>query len=213
MHQFLLDFLFPRTSLTGQEGEWITAYERSQLKSFPVVLTGDALKQRGVRALDRIYAASSYAALPLLRKAVHTFKYGRVPDLAEDLAALMIDSAPIVSALDAPVLCPVPLHWTRQAQRGFNQAELLAQEIAKVLPVPVRSLLKRRRPTGHQAWRSREERLSALQDAFRISVSEMPRFVILIDDLSTTGATLEACARELKRAGAKRVEGWVVAQG
>ncbi len=111
------------------------------------------------------------------------------------------------------VLCPVPLHWSRKFQRGFNQAELLAKKVATSRGVTMKNLLKRVRPTGLQAWRKRAERFEAMQDTFRPAQSSVPEHVILIDDLSTTGATLDACAKALKEAGAKRVEGWVVAHG
>ncbi len=213
MLHLLLDFFFPKRSLLNIEGEWITREERAILRSCPVVLTGGTLTERGIRSLDRIVAASRYSATPLLRKAIHTFKYRKVFDLARDLSALMLQVVPKLDAYPEPVLCPVPLHWTRRFERGFNQAELLAIELSQVLDYPVKNLLARVRPTGHQAWRLREDRRNALKDAFRFEGSFVPDFVILIDDLSTTGATLEACARELKIAGVKRVEGWVVAQG
>lgn len=213
MLHFLLDFFFPKRSLLNIEGEWITRDERAMLRSYPVILTGGALTERGIRSLDRIVAASRYSSTPLLRKAIHSFKYRKVFDLARDLSALMLQAVPKLDLHPEPVLCPVPLHWTRRFERGFNQAELLAIELSQVLDYPVKNLLTRVRPTGHQAWRLRNDRQKALNGAFQFEGSFVPEFVILIDDLSTTGATLETCARELKIAGVKRVEGWVVAQG
>ncbi|MBI3332180.1 ComF family protein [Candidatus Peregrinibacteria bacterium] len=213
MMSFLLDFFFPRRSLLGEEGEWITDTERSLLKASPVVLEGSALKDLGIRSLDRIVAAARYGSSPLLKKAIHTFKYKRIPGLYEDLGRMITHVAPAIDRGDVPVLCPIPLHWTRKFQRGFNQSELLAEVVARERGYPVRSLLRRTRPTGHQAWRNRVERKSALKDAFVASAADVPAFVILIDDLSTTGATLEECAKALRNVGVKRIEGWVVAQG
>ena len=212
MFQHLLDFFFPRASLQGAEGEWITAQECRDLAVFPIVQTREDLRRRNIHGIDRLVAATDYES-ELLKKAIHTLKYGRVPALADQLGAMITRAAPSINLLEQAVLCPVPLHWTRKFSRGFNQAELLAKAVSKERGFPVRNLLRRIRPTGHQAWRKREARWEALWGAFRVRGKDMPSFVILIDDLSTTGATLEECAGELKGAGVKRVEGWVVALG
>ena len=76
------------------------------------------------------------------------------------------------------------------------------------------NLLKRVRDTGHQAWRSREERLCSMLNAFTVRRGvTVPSHVILIDDIATTGATLDACAKALKSSGVQTVDAWVVARG
>ncbi|MDD5026799.1 MAG: hypothetical protein PHH13_05530 [Candidatus Peribacteraceae bacterium] len=211
MFDLFLDFLFPRRSLTGKDGQWITAAERSRLASFPVIEREETLRKRGLKFLDTLRAASEYKDCLLLKKAIQTFKYGRVRSLAGDLAALIDTVAP---PLKDAVLCPVPLHWTRLVIRGFNQSQLLADAVSAQRHLPVQKLLKRVRSTGHQALRpGRSERFIAIEGAFRCTAKDIPANVILIDDLSTTGATLDACAKVLKKAGAKRVEAWVVAHG
>lgn len=211
MFTMLLDLLFPKRSLGGEEGEWITAEERRRLKSFPVILEKERLRLLGIPHLDRIIAGAAYGEVSMLRKAIHTFKYGRVRELAPELARLMLLAAPPMPT-DA-VLCPVPLHWMRRFERGFNQAELLAEIIVREHGGRILSLLRRPRPTGHQAWRSKEERRGAMDNAFVCTMSVAPRHVILVDDLATSGATLSACAKTLKAAGAERVDAWVVAMG
>ncbi len=211
MWESLLDLVFPRTSLTGRRGEFITQEERRLLASHPVVEEAAALRARGLQSLDRVVAGSTYRGCPLLRKAIHTFKYRRIPWLQEDLARLIVQAAASPVPEPSPVLCPVPLHWTRQFERGFNQSILLAERVGKELGLSVAPLLRRVRPTGHQAWRGRGERFDAVRNAFRCTASHAPRHIVLIDDLSTTGATLEMCAKVLKSAGAEFVEGWVVA--
>lgn len=214
----------------GSEGAWITEEELRLLVAAPVIEEREVLRRRGLHSLDRLVAASTYRQCPLLRKAIHTFKYRRIPALAEALAGLLPRDLPS----DA-VLCPVPLHWTRRFSRGFNQSALLAEAIVNrsrdtSLRLPgangrqvclpsgergrgriVQNLLKRVRATGSQAKRHRAERLTALESAFQCIVSDPPASVVLMDDLSTTGATLEECAKALKEAGVKRVEGWVIA--
>lgn len=210
MWQFLLDFLFPRRSLSGTEGQWITEEERIRLRSHPVIEEEGALRRRGLLSLDRLIAASTYADCPLLRKAIAAFKYGHIVTLDRELARLLLSAVPPSSVKDA-VLCPVPLHWVRRFQRGFNQADRLAQIVADERGYAVSPLLKRRRWTGSQAKRGRSERLTAMEAAFACTQPHPPVRVILIDDVSTTGATLDQCALALKRAGVQRVEAWVIA--
>lgn len=216
---FFLDFVFPKNSLQGSEGAWITEEERQSLKLTPLLLHRELLSKRGFKSLDTLIAAGSYDNSPLLKKAILTFKYGRIRDIAEDLALWMTKAThglllpPNPKLWHTPfVLCPVPLHWTRKFERGFNQAEILAEQVAKFKGWPVYELLIRTRPTGHQAWRKRDSRLHALEGAFRAR-GEVPPYVMLIDDLSTTGTTLDECAKTLKKAGAKYVYALVAAQG
>ncbi len=237
----LLDFLFPIRSLTGAEGSWITDEERASMRLFPVRLHRELLRKRGLKSLDCVIAAGSYSSSPLLKKAIHAFKYRRIQPLGGELADRIALSLPGLLMLpegyrppashhfqfpspksqslspksQSPILCPVPLHWIRRFHRGFNQAELLARALSRKTGWPVTSLLKRTRATGHQAHRSRLERFTAMEDVFRFDRTKgaPPPCVLLVDDVFTTGATLDACARELKKAGAKYVVGLVVAHG
>lgn len=215
--QFLLDLLFPKKSLTGTEGGWITAREREQMRLTPLLLSEAELRRQGMAYLDSVVAAGRYDSSSLLKKAILTFKYKRIPELANDLSDWMLKAIPgllILPTHEMPVLCPVPLHWSRTFWRGFNQAELLAKNISDAKKWPMKNLLKRVRATGHQAHRKREERLTALDGAFAFdNQCEVPSTVILIDDLCTTGATLRECAKALKKAGVKHVSALVVAYG
>ena len=117
---------------------------------------------------------------------------------------------------DPPILVPVPLHHHRRRQRGYNQAELLAQGLAKglarrtegarTLRVETRCL-RRLRPTLPQTGLDPRTRLDNVRGAFVIAYPECIRKknVLLVDDVMTTGATVSACAKALKRAGAQRV--------
>ena len=211
----LLDLLFPKSSLTGTEGEWITKAELSSLTSHPVAFPSEALKKRGIRSLDHVYGVSTYQGCPLLKKAIHTFKYRRIPGLGKLLQELF--AASVLQRVDLEsesCICPVPLHWSRKFQRGFNQAEILGRALAKQSGLPIRNLLRRIRPTGHQSRRNRTERWRAMRGVFRVEHAvAFPTCVYLVDDLFTTGATMEECAKELKKAGVERVEGLVLACG
>ena len=178
----------------------------------------------GMPSLDRVLAASTYSDTPLLRKAIHSLKYGRLSAPGEILQDVLAKSfLRLTTPREDACICPVPLHFTRAFWRGFNQAELLAEGLRKVTGLPVLHLLSRVRPTGHQARRKREERLGAMRGAFAIrrqgrqrgqeGQEGLPFCVYLVDDLFTTGATLQECAKTLKAAGVHRVEGVVLAHG
>ncbi len=213
MFQFLLDCLFPRTSLTGHEGTLVTDSEWKQLQSWPVIVEEAELRRMQVLSLDRIIAASTYESSPLLKLAIQRFKYSRVPALQRDLGQLMVLASAFLPGDNSCVLCPVPLHWTRLFHRGFNQSLLLARIVAKERGFRLQQLLKRTRPTGHQAHRKRAQRLIAVRNAFAIRSTPIPSYVVLVDDIATTGATLDACAEILKKHGATRVEALVIARG
>jgi ComF family protein len=117
---------------------------------------------------------------------------------------------------DADILVPVPLTRRRLLSRRFNQSALLAQEVAHIAHIEVESLaLLRVRSTKAQVGLSRQQRRENVANAFAVAPARKDaiasRKVVLIDDVITTGATAEACARALKRAGAARVDVLVLA--
>ncbi|GCE27931.1 hypothetical protein KDA_34150 [Dictyobacter alpinus] len=120
--------------------------------------------------------------------------------------------------LHADLIIPVPLHKTRLEQRGYNQAELLAQTCADTLQIPLQTdLLYREKTTSTQVNLTAPKRRENLQDAFyympgSTTKTVFKRKILIIDDVSTTGATLEACAAPLFAAGAQSVWGLVLAR-
>lgn len=173
----------------------------------------DILRCRGCSALDRLVAVADYHAFPALRQWIHRFKYlgdRRFSRLFGECLAAAWNAAPATSGA---VFVPVPLHWWRRWQRGFNQAEILASETARLVPGTVSPRLRRVRATGRQVGRGRSERRRAVQDAFAaVTIFDPTACVVLVDDVCTTGATLDACARACKLAGAARVEALVLAR-
>jgi len=138
-----------------------------------------------------------------LRELVLLLKYARHDELAEPLGELL---AAVHAAAGWPApeaVVPVPLPWSRQLRRGFNQAELLAVPVARRARVPLRRLLGRTR-SGPQVGRSRRDRLRAAPASFAAR-GAAPTIVLLVDDVLTTGATAAACSRALRAAGAERV--------
>ncbi|WP_126401961.1 ComF family protein [Blastochloris tepida] len=165
-------------------------------------------------AYDRARAVAHYDEVA--RRLVHALKFGDRTDLARPLGRMMAQAGAELLA-DADALVPVPLHWTRLWQRRFNQSAALADAVGRIAGRPVRNdLLVRRRRTGHQIGLSRAERARNVQGAFAVpalATGEVRgRRLVLVDDVLTTGATLEACARALSRAGAARVDALVFAR-
>jgi len=201
----LLDFLFPRTSSDVQPLD-SAIFEGKQATT----LVHRELTELGLHSIDSVTSARLYHESPALQEVIRRFKYGHRSSLGASLGNLMLRSP--VAYDDTTVLCPVPLHWSRRMQRGFNQADVLARHLAQATGLPVRSLLRRIRRTGHQAWRGRADRLHALDNAFGYVGYDIPRHVILIDDLMTTGSTLNVCATVLKQRGVGTVDAWVIAR-
>jgi ComF family protein len=118
---------------------------------------------------------------------------------------------------EADALVPVPLHWRRLWARRFNQSAVLAATVSRQTGVPVAAdALKRVRPTAQQVGLSRTERAANVQGAFRVpgdgKAAVAGRRLVLIDDVLTSGATVDGCARALLRAGAANVDVLVFAR-
>ncbi len=152
------------------------------------------------------------------RPAVHGLKYGRLPRIADDLAAAMLPMRPTT---DGPsVLIPIPLAPKRLRERGYNQSEMLARALARQWRIPVTlDVLVRARETPTQTALTPETRLANVAGAFDVrraafdvlhgnAARDTPHVTfVLVDDVFTTGATLAEAARALEQAGATRVMG------
>ena len=165
-------------------------------------------------AYTRARAAVRYD--DIARALVHAYKYGDRLDLAPMIGAWMARAGRELLA-DADVIVPVPLHWRRLWARRFNQSALLAQVISRTTRVPaVNDALLRVKATPHQVGLSRAERVENVQGAFRVNAKSLGqvagRRVLLVDDVLTSGATADTCARALLRAGAGHVDVLVFAR-
>lgn len=173
-----------------------------------------ACRRHPYSAVEICRSAGEYEGA--LRRILHAFKYDRRRSLRAPLGALLRDAAHDVIA-DASCAVPVPLHVWRRLCRGFNQAE----DLAAALPLPVVHALWRRRMTAPQTGLHAAARRRNVHGAFRISpfLSRrrmqsliVDRIVVLVDDVRTTGATLDACAHVLRDAGAREVRALTVAR-
>ncbi len=110
------------------------------------------------------------------------------------------------------ILCPFPIHWSRRLSRGFNQAELIAESVSKNLAIPMLRALKKTHATRAQKALSRKKRLRNLTNSLEVSRDVKGKYVVLIDDVITTGASVESASRKLLDAGASRVDVWAIAR-
>ncbi len=137
------------------------------------------------------------------RRAILDAKFGGVSRLLTPLGVAAAAAVPADWRFEAVV--PVPLHPSRLRRRGFNQAEIVAREVARSLDVPLEGrALRRTRRGGHQAELGIEERAANVLGLYRAR-GAVPRTVLLVDDVTTTGATLDAAARALLDGRAERV--------
>ena len=165
-------------------------------------------------AYHRARAAVRYDEIA--RTLVHAFKYGDRLDLAPTMGRWMANAGRELTA-EADALVPVPLHWRRLWARRFNQSAALAKEISAVTGVPLAyAALKRGRATAQQVGLTAAERAANVQGAFVVPSEARAgvkgRRFILVDDVLTSGATTDACARALLRAGAANVDVLVFAR-
>jgi len=152
-----------------------------------------------------------------IKQCIHLFKYSSKDYLSLILGGLLIDYIKNTTEFsEINTIVPVPLHWSRRFQRGYNQSELLAKEIAKTLDKNlVAGNLYRRKLTKPQFGLSKDEREVNVRGVFAVRNTSLikNKNILIVDDVCTTASTLEECAKTLKRAGAEKVFCLVVAHG
>lgn len=162
-------------------------------------------------------AVCAFRARGPARRIIHRIKYERCPFLADDLAHAALSDTVFRRHLAGSVLVPVPLHVARRFDRGYNQAERIAEVLAaQVAGCRAEFLLSKQHETLSQTRLGRQERRHNVAGAFVVapdrSVDPATRYVV-IDDVLTTGATLHACAVALRKAGAECVDAAALAHG
>jgi ComF family protein len=163
---------------------------------------------------DLLLARAAFAYEGPMRTALAALKYGGVARVARPLARAALPTLRRLTAVTGPaVLVPVPVHPARRRERGYDQADLLALELGRAAHVPMARCLVRVRHTTKQHRLDRAARLRNLRDAFAVrGPPTPPHRVILVDDIVTTTATLEACASVLRAAGCEEVYGVAIAR-
>ena len=222
------DYLFPLYCLgCDREGVWVcadcfTTIGQAGAHACPVCHTPsvDGSVCAGcapVSALQAQRAVGEYQENALLGKLIQAFKYDYAEDtvsvFGEIIRPYLINHRGAFALID--LIVPVPLHPRRFAERGFNQAELIGRLVSAVIRRPVVKALRRERYTAVQARLKRAERRENVRQAF-VSKKDARldgKKILLVDDVYTTGATLQECARVLRQAGAGQVMGFTVARG
>ncbi|HEY6080795.1 MAG TPA: ComF family protein [Polyangiaceae bacterium] len=140
---------------------------------------------------------------PPLSTAIVRFKYQGRPELSRPLSTLLFPAIHALALPDDAALVPVPMHPRRLAERGYNQAALLAQALSREARRSCRPrLLRRVRETERQVGKSRAERRDNMRDLFELDLRQRrPARVVLVDDVITTGSTVRACAQALAAGG------------
>jgi ComF family protein len=163
-----------------------------------------------------VICAALYEAGPT-KQIIHCLKYSGITELSDILGELICQKlARLMTDLSKElVIVPVPLHKARMAERGFNQSELIGKFVSYRLNIPGGDALSRTRSTKPQADLKRRERLTNLTGCFFVADRGfiVGKSVLLIDDVATTGTTINECAKVLLSAGAKEVWGVVAAHG
>lgn len=201
----LADVIFPRKCyLCLKPGSYFCAGCR------PKICRPEAGKLENA---DLIITFASYRD-PAVKKALRKLKYGSASDLAEELAEIAAEAAkPYLIGLK-PLITAIPMTDKRKGRRGFNQAETLAQNLARELNLEFMNVLIKIKETRPQAEiKNREERFLNIKNAFAVKdETALPEEIIVVDDIITTGATMSEAARILKSAGVKKVIGVAVAR-
>ena len=172
--------------------------------------------------LDSVIYALDYAKNPQIKAAIKQFKYRFTQDLADHFANLIAEKIGELNMVKNRkiILIPVPLHKKRLNYRGFNQAEVIANAVHHKLPKgksKVIEILKRIRHTKQQAKLDKEGRHKNLEGAFVLNKNFVHKYssknlYFIVDDVCTTGTTLEHCTKALKENGFKKVYGLVIAR-
>ena len=205
----ILDFIFPRKCINCKKfGDFLCN------DCFAKVHYDDSFVRGSPRDLDQAISTVAYNAI--VKKLIYQFKYKPyLSKLADTIGEIMTEGLAqneiFYNFIDQykPVIVPVPLSWRRFRERGYNHAELLASYVAKYFNLSlVRDVLIRTKNTKPQFKLGRKERFENIRGAFGIRENqEIPRSVVIVDDVATTYATLKEAAKVLKHAGAKKVLG------
>ncbi len=226
--RFITECIFPIYCLgCEKEGEWlcsgcIVSIDTKGVECCPVCHRGTpygicCAECRDRSSLDHVIATTQYNEKWLIGQLIHIVKYSYASDASIFFNRLISDwySSHAQSLKGIDLIIPVPLHRGRLALRGFNQSDMIARALCDLAKIECVQLMVRVRSTKRQALLSRSDRIKNVLDAFLVKEPDLVvgKHVMLVDDVYTTGSTMQACARELIRTGAASVSGFILARG
>ena len=204
----ILDVLYPKKCLgCGREGNYIcNKCELFMIESENVLYL-----------VKHIPMTSVWEYNGVVKEIIHKIKYRGVSDAIKELVGrfvvVMGRSPENFNDLlhyiyeEKPVITYVPIHWRRKRKRGFNQSEIIAKELGKIFNLPVVKMLKKVKNTKSQTKLNEKERLENVRDSFGVQkgLPLQMRNILLVDDVSTSGATMNECCRVLKESGVEKI--------
>lgn len=217
----LLNLFFPKQCINcNREGSFLCedCFSLIEINNFQYCLCEKLEKNNKCencknKYLDKVFSATSFKN-KIVKKAIHKLKYSHIKELSIPLAYLIIKH---LQAIDCQIdnnffLVPVPLSDKKKRMRGFNQSEEIAKIISEVTGLPLLNCVKKIKETRSQTEMTKDQRQENVRNVFLINRNVENKNIILIDDVYTTGATMEEVAKKLKESKANIVWGITVAR-
>jgi len=217
------DIIFPKKCINcGREGQYLCddCLSLIEINPFNYCLCERMEKRNKCdnckdKNLDKILSATSFNG-KIIKETIHKFKYGCIEELKVPLSLLLLNHLQIIDCqIDKSfVIIPVPMHDKKKRRRGFNQSEEIAKIISEATTIPLSTTLVKIKETKPQMELNRIERIENIKNCFEIKNKKEVenKKIILLDDVYTTGTTMDECAKVLKENGAKEVWGLTIAR-
>lgn len=218
MIKWLLNLIFPPkcifcSNILGLNAEIHIC--KDCYKKIPFIDEAKAALKKGFNYYDDIVCVCEYSGI--IKNALRRFKFSSKPAYARTLSLLLVQELKkMTNSHKFDIIISVPLHKQKEQERGYNQSYLISKEISRELGYCEQSMvLKRIRNTGSQSRLDKSMRMTNVKDAFRVDNVEAVKgkTILLVDDILTTGNTINECCRVLKQAGAAKVIAAVIASG
>lgn len=207
--QFILDCVFPQSCLgCGKDDVFVCKKCRSTI---PI----QGYYEEPGMAIAAVHALTLYEPNSVTANVIESLKYNFSALASKEITAWINRSEEILKNISVDIIIPIPLHPRRYAERGFNQAKTIALPVAACLQKPVVvSALRRIKHTKQQALLGKTERINNMTNAFFVVQKKLieGKVCLLVDDVYTTGSTMQAAAQSLGEAGAAAVIGFVLAR-
>ncbi len=207
------EYIFPIFCLSCNiEGTWLC--DNCFMKSESEFLGYFVKLDNNIKNISKHISIKKYVEGGVLEKIIHNIKYEYIDSLQKQITIIIkhfyINNHELFSDID--YIVPVPLHKRRLAERGFNQAELIANSLSLVTQIPVKNLLVRTKKTQQQAKLDVNNRAKNLKNAFICKYKLNNQTILLVDDVYTTGSTLDSAAKVLSTSGVQKITGFTLAR-